>query len=128
MTDAGRLHDHALVIDALVYHTDGWTGDLRAGGIDALNLTVCHFEADFEEACQHIAIWHSILAAPDSEWRQVETTADQHSDVQLGALRQYAATRGLDVAEVYVDRILDRDEFRALCDQHGTREAILAAL
>jgi hypothetical protein len=31
-------------------------------------------------------------------------------------------------AEVYVDRILDREEFRALCDQHGTREAILAAL
>ncbi len=69
MTDARRLHDHALVIDALVYHTDGWTGDLRAGGIDALNVTVCHFEADFEEACQHIAIWHSILGAPESEWR-----------------------------------------------------------
>jgi hypothetical protein len=31
-------------------------------------------------------------------------------------------------AEVYVDRILDRSEFRALCDQYGTREKILAAL
>ncbi len=31
-------------------------------------------------------------------------------------------------AEVYVDRILDRDEFRELCDRLGTRDKILAAL
>lgn len=33
-----------------------------------------------------------------------------------------------EIAEVYVDRLLDRDEFRALCDKRGTREAILADL
>ena len=33
-----------------------------------------------------------------------------------------------ELAEVYVNRILDRNEFRALCDEHGTREKILAAL
>jgi hypothetical protein len=33
-----------------------------------------------------------------------------------------------EVAEVYVDRVLDRAAFRALCDRHGTREAILEAL
>lgn len=32
------------------------------------------------------------------------------------------------MAEVYVSRILDRDEFRRLCDQHRTRAAILQAL
>jgi hypothetical protein len=31
-------------------------------------------------------------------------------------------------AEVYVDRILDRDGFRKLCDTHGTRSAILREL
>ena len=31
-------------------------------------------------------------------------------------------------AEVYVDRLLNREEFRALCDKHRTRERILAAL
>jgi len=31
-------------------------------------------------------------------------------------------------AEVYVDELLDRDEFRALCDKHKTRSAILEAL
>jgi hypothetical protein len=32
------------------------------------------------------------------------------------------------MAEVYVSRLLDRDEFRRHCDQHRTREAIIAAL
>ena len=32
------------------------------------------------------------------------------------------------VAEVYVSRVLDRDEFRRLCDQQRTRDAILQAL
>jgi ankyrin repeat protein/outer membrane protein assembly factor BamB len=31
-------------------------------------------------------------------------------------------------AEVYVERLLDRDEFRALCDRHRTRSAIIRAL
>ncbi|MGK3993515.1 hypothetical protein [Sorangium sp. So ce1024] len=32
------------------------------------------------------------------------------------------------MAEIYVDRLLDRDELRAVCDKHRTRSAILAAL
>jgi hypothetical protein len=32
------------------------------------------------------------------------------------------------LAEVYVERLLNRDEFRAHCDRHRTRSAILANL
>jgi hypothetical protein len=32
------------------------------------------------------------------------------------------------MAEVYVSRVLDRDEFRKLCDEHRTQEAILQHL
>jgi hypothetical protein len=32
------------------------------------------------------------------------------------------------MAEAYVSRLLDRDEFRRHCDRHGTRSAILANL
>ena len=32
------------------------------------------------------------------------------------------------LAEVYVTRLLDRDEFRRHCDRHKTRDAILANL
>lgn len=76
MTAADSLHRDALVIDGLVYHCDGDVTDLRAGGIDALNITTCHFEADFAEACQEIARWRGILAAADSPWLQIETAAD----------------------------------------------------
>ena len=76
MTDAAKLHQDALVIDGLVYHCDGDVTDLRAGGINALNITTCHFEADFPEACAEISRWHGILSAPGSPWHQIETAAD----------------------------------------------------
>ncbi len=76
MTDARQLHQDALVIDGLVYHSDGDVTDLKAGGIDALNITTCHFEADFPEACQEIARWHGILNRPGSPWMRIETAAD----------------------------------------------------
>ncbi len=76
MTDADQLHRDSLVIDGLVYHCDGDVTDLRAGGIDALNVTVCNFEADFPEACQEITRWHGRLAAPDTPWLLIETAAD----------------------------------------------------
>lgn len=75
--DAARaLHDDALVIDGLVYHTDGDVSDLVAGSIDALNVTVCHFEADFEQACQEMARWHGRLMEPGTPWLQIETADD----------------------------------------------------
>ncbi len=76
MADAAMIHEQALVVDALVYHGDGDTADLRAGAVNALNMTVCHFEADFAEACDQIAAWLDRLATPNAPWRRIETTAD----------------------------------------------------
>ncbi|MDP6830566.1 MAG: membrane dipeptidase [Alphaproteobacteria bacterium] len=73
---AAELQNKALVIDGLSYHSDGYTGDLRAGGIDALNVTVNHFEADFSESCQAIAGWLAHMAAPDAEWAPIRRAAD----------------------------------------------------
>ena len=57
MTTAQDIQRNALVIDGLSYYSDGDTTGLRAGGIDALNVTTCHFEADYREACDRIAGW-----------------------------------------------------------------------
>lgn len=84
MSNALELHEQALVIDCLVYHCDGDVEDLRAGGIDAINATVCHFEADFADACQEISRWHGRLNAPDSPWLQIETAADFDRAKTLG--------------------------------------------
>ena len=70
------LHDDALVIDGLVYHCDGDASDLVAGGVNAINVTTCHFEADFRQACEEISRWHGMLSRPDTSFRQIETTAD----------------------------------------------------
>ena len=70
------LHKDTFVMDGLVYHSDGNVDDLRAGHIDALNITVCHFEADFAGACGEIARWHGILAAPNTPWMRIEKATD----------------------------------------------------
>ena len=76
MTTAAELQDRALVIDGLSYHSDGYTGDLRAGGVDALNVTIGHFEADFSESCEQIAGWLARMRAPEAEWLPVRRAAD----------------------------------------------------
>ena len=64
MTDGIALHEDALVVDGLVYHCDGDVTDLLAGGVNAINVTTCHFEADFSQACSEISRWHGLLTQP----------------------------------------------------------------
>ena len=73
---AAELQNRALVIDGLSYHSDGYTGDLRAGGINALNVTLNHFEADFTESCEKIAGWLAYMAVPDAEWAPIRQASD----------------------------------------------------
>ena len=73
---ARALHDDALVIDALIYRCDGDATPLRTGGVDAVNLTVSGFWADYEATCDEIAEWLVRVAVPGSPWRLVLTVAD----------------------------------------------------
>lgn len=70
------LHESALVFDGLVHYCDGRTEDLRAAHVDAINTTVCHFEADFPDACAQISAWIEIASKPGSGWRLVERASD----------------------------------------------------
>ena len=98
MTDALKLHHDALVIDGLVYHCDGDVTDLKAGGIDALNITVCHFEADFPQACAEIARWHGIINRPTRRGcrsRRLPTSIVPRPRARIGLImgRQNTAAR-----------------------------------
>lgn len=100
------LHQDALVIDGLVYQADGDTTDLRAGAIDAINVTVCHFEADFPQACDEIARWHGRFAEPGSGWMQIEHAADfdrARDAGKIGAILGWQNTRP--VADAFWQRI-----------------------
>jgi len=76
MTDALALHKDALVIDSLVYHAAVWPDDLRAGNIDAIQVTACNFECDFEQACQEVARWSARFNDPNSDWMSIESVMD----------------------------------------------------
>lgn len=96
MSTSRELHDDSLVIDGLVYHCDGDVSDLKAGGINAINITTTFFEADFAEACQEISRWHGMLNAPGSPWLQIETVADfdlAKSTGKIGLIMGWQNTR-----------------------------------
>ena len=66
----------ALVIDGLNFHGDGDPSVLRQAGIGAVNLTVSHFEGDFEQAMDGIGAWLETLRRPDCGWRRIGKAAD----------------------------------------------------
>jgi len=70
------LHDSALLIDGLIFNCDGDISALCAGNVAAANITVSGFNADFEQACDDIAVWLSRCEAPDSPWLIVDTVED----------------------------------------------------
>ena len=97
--DATKFHDDAFVMDGLVYHSDGDPWALKAGGINAINLTVAHFEADFETACCQMADWHRKLAMPGSPWRLIERASDfdeARAAGQIGLVMGWQNSRALD--------------------------------
>lgn len=66
------------------------------------------------------------LKASFAEPPRVEVLGGKTADIELSPSWYPIATPIM--VEAYVPRLLDRDEFRALCNQHRTKEAILAAL
>ncbi|MSP84119.1 MAG: dipeptidase [Alphaproteobacteria bacterium] len=70
------LHRDALIVDALNFFSDGDPGVLADANVAAVNITVSHFEADFEATCDQVAGWLARLRRPDCPWRLVRAAAD----------------------------------------------------
>lgn len=73
---AQALHRSSLVIDGLIFLSDGAVEPIRAGGAHAANVTVSGFNTDFAETCDQMAVWAERLAQPGSPWHLVRTTDD----------------------------------------------------
>lgn len=71
-----NLHERAVVVDGLVFFSDGSTRDMLAGGVSAINLTVTDVRSDFEQALKDAMLWRERCAAPDSPWLLVQTAED----------------------------------------------------
>lgn len=65
-----------LVLDGIVYFSDGNPEPLRTGGVHAANVTVTHTHAGLEEAMKDLGDWRRRVAAPESGWTLVLTADD----------------------------------------------------
>lgn len=74
-----------LIIDGLVFFSDGSTRDMLAGGVSAINLTITDMASDFEQAIKDIMLWRE-RCAPGGEWHLVQTAADLDEARRLGKL------------------------------------------
>ena len=76
--DAGSLHDDALIIDGLLWYSDGDTRELQVGNVAAFNLTVqfTDVEAGYEVCLDDIASWLGVIEARAGEWRLVLDAED----------------------------------------------------
>ncbi len=70
------LHDRLLIIDGLVFHSDGDPRWLREGNIAAANVTLRSPIDDFEQTIDSFAAWRQRCADPASGWLLVERGAD----------------------------------------------------
>ena len=74
--NARQVIERGFVFDGCVFLSDGYVDGLKSGGVHAINLTVSHFEMDFETVFDQIAEWHQRLNEPGSPWHLVREVED----------------------------------------------------
>jgi membrane dipeptidase len=70
------LHDRLMVIDGLIFSSDGGCADLKRGNYAACNLTLRSPVDDFEQTFDAFATWLHRTADPASGWRLVLEAKD----------------------------------------------------
>ncbi|MVW69985.1 membrane dipeptidase [Bordetella sp. 15P40C-2] len=70
------LHDRSIVIDGLIYFSDGDASDLLAGGVTAANVTVSDYRADPQRAFDEVCEWRERLRQPGCPWKLVLNAED----------------------------------------------------
>jgi membrane dipeptidase len=68
--------DARIVIDGLVYMSDGHPEPLATGRVSAANITVAHMLGDCAQAFDEMAVWLERVHAPGSGWRLVRQADD----------------------------------------------------
>jgi membrane dipeptidase len=77
-------HEDLLVIDGLVFLSDGSADALLAGNVAAVNLTVVNPLSDFDRAVDETLVWQRRAAAADSPWLPVRNADDILAARQAG--------------------------------------------
>lgn len=76
MAGTAIAHEDLLVIDGLVFFSDGDAAPLREGNVAAANVTAIDVLSGLEQAIDMTATWLARLAEPDCPWKLVRTADD----------------------------------------------------
>src|SRR5690606_16066690 len=99
------LHRKSVVIDGLVFFSDGDTRDMLAGGVSAINLTVTEMSAGFEEALRDAVTWRERALDPSSSWLLVQQAGDIALAKQQGKLGHIMGWQSAKPLGDQVDRV-----------------------
>jgi membrane dipeptidase len=76
--DAATLHRDALIIDGMIWDTDGDTREFRGANVAAINVTIqsSGVESDFETSCDDITRWLIFVNRNSERWTLVLAADD----------------------------------------------------
>jgi hypothetical protein len=109
---------------------EAWRGGGGDADVDADIRTMV--PVFYDQARRKTKVWmilgwvHGSLHASFAKPPRVELLDGARAEIELAQASYPLATPVM--VETYVSRLLDRDELRALCDEHRTADAILASL
>lgn len=122
---AEALHRDSIIIDGLIWHTDGDTHEFRDANVAAINLTIqsTNVEASFEVCCDDLAHWLVYLRDNQDRWALVLKADDipaARRDGKVGMILGWQNARALDDN---LDRIvfLHRLGLRIMQPSYNTR-------
>lgn len=104
-SDAQALHKRSIVIDGLIYFSDGDATDLQEGGVTAANITVSDYRADPLQAFDEVGAWLERLREPNSPWKLVESSRDIESAKQAGKVGLIMGWQSMRPIEDRIERI-----------------------
>jgi membrane dipeptidase len=94
-----------IVIDGLVFHSDGNPEPLRTGGVTAANITVAPYLEGFQSAFDGMSRWRAVAERADSGWKLVLRADDIRSAHAEGKTGVIMGWQNLWPIELNIDRL-----------------------
>ncbi len=94
-----------IIIDGLVFHSDGNPEPLRSGGVTAANVTVAPYLEGFQSAFDSMSRWRAIAERGESGWKLVLRAGDIRIAQEEGRTGLIMGWQNLWPIERNVDRI-----------------------
>jgi membrane dipeptidase len=94
-----------IVIDGLVFHSDGNPEPLRTGGVTAANFTVAPYLEGFQSAFDSMSRWRAMAERDNSGWKLVLRAADIRTAQEEGKTGLIMGWQNLWPIELNLDRL-----------------------